>query len=70
MNWISRKRLPWWYGWGSPPRSRDLPVWIGAALLVLLLGGLFPMAGVGTLVILPLDVTLLRALPGLRRALI
>ncbi|MBR9763059.1 MAG: PepSY domain-containing protein [Rhodobacteraceae bacterium] len=53
----------------APPKPRDLPFWKGAALLVLVLGLAFPMAGAAILTILLLDRTLLRLSPGFRRAL-
>ncbi|MBX3582350.1 MAG: PepSY domain-containing protein [Rhizobiaceae bacterium] len=53
----------------APPRPRDLPFWKGAALVVLLLGIIFPLAGAAILVVLLLDATLLRITPGLKRVL-
>ncbi|MFV0360865.1 MAG: PepSY domain-containing protein, partial [Tropicimonas sp.] len=53
----------------APPKPRDAPLWKGAAALVVLLGILFPMAGIAIAVVLLLDLTLLRAVPALRRAL-
>lgn len=52
----------------APPRPGDLPFWKGAALLVLVLGLVFPLAGLAILAVLILDRTLLRALPRVRRA--
>ncbi|MFV0302328.1 MAG: PepSY-associated TM helix domain-containing protein [Paracoccus sp. (in: a-proteobacteria)] len=52
----------------APPRPQDLPFWKGAAALVALLSLLFPLAGLAILTALLLDATLLRLLPGLRRA--
>lgn len=51
----------------APPRPRDLPLWRGAAVLVLALGLAFPMAGLAIATALLLDLTLLRLLPSLRR---
>jgi uncharacterized iron-regulated membrane protein len=53
----------------APPRPRDLPFWKGAALVVLLLGIAFPLAGAAILVVLLVDATLLRFTPGLKRVL-
>ncbi|MBB4124450.1 PepSY-associated TM helix domain-containing protein [Martelella radicis] len=53
----------------APPRPKDLPFWKGAALLVVALGIVFPMAGFAIALILLLDATVLRFLPGIRRAL-
>lgn len=53
----------------APPRPRDLPIWKGAALVVVVLGAIFPLAGAAILAVLLLDATLLRLMPGVRRAL-
>ncbi len=53
----------------APPRPQDLPFWKGAALLVVALGIVFPMAGLAIALILLLDATVLRFVPGIRRAL-
>ncbi|SNS31849.1 PepSY-associated TM helix domain-containing protein [Tropicimonas sediminicola] len=53
----------------APPMPRDVPLWKGAAALVVLLGVLFPMAGISIAVVVLLDLTLLRAVPVLRRIL-
>ncbi|AJE45188.1 PepSY-associated TM helix domain-containing protein [Celeribacter indicus] len=53
----------------APPKPRDLPLWKGAAALVLVLGALFPMGGLAILVVLVADATLLRLLPKVKRAL-
>lgn len=53
----------------APPRPSDLPLWKGAALLVVALGFMFPLAGAAILAVLLLDVTLLRMMPGVKRAL-
>ncbi|APE44691.1 hypothetical protein BOO69_15710 [Sulfitobacter alexandrii] len=56
-------------GLAAPPRPADAPFWKGAALLVVALGVLFPLGGAAILAALLIDVTLLRLLPGMRRAL-
>ena len=53
----------------APPRPEDVPFWKGAAALVVVLGIAFPLAGAAIVAVLLLDATLLRLLPGLRRAL-
>lgn len=53
----------------APPRPRDLPMWRGAALLVVAMGIAFPMAGLAITAIIGLDLLVLRHLPNLRRAL-
>ncbi|MEP5761168.1 MAG: PepSY domain-containing protein [Litoreibacter sp.] len=52
----------------APPRPDDMPFWKGAAALVMALGIIFPMAGAAIVVILLIDVTVLRAVPALKRA--
>jgi uncharacterized iron-regulated membrane protein len=54
---------------GAPPMPANLPLWKGAAALMVVLGGAFPMAGAVLLVAIMLDLTILRVLPGLRRVL-
>lgn len=61
---------------GAPPRPRDLPiwpvdlpVWKAAAGLVVVLGVLFPLAGAAIIAVLLIDLTLLRLMPGVKRAL-
>ena len=67
MWWIRRpeatRRL------AAPPKPHDVPLWKGAAVLVVALGILFPMAGSAIIAVLLLDALLLRLAPGLRRAL-
>lgn len=53
----------------APPRPGDLPFWKGGALLVVVLGLLFPLAGAAILAVLLLDQVLLRIAPRLKRAL-
>lgn len=53
----------------APPRPRDAALWKGAAVLMAVLGIAFPLAGAAMLTVLVLDATLLRLLPGVRRAL-
>jgi len=53
----------------APPRPGDVPFWKGAAALVVFLGVVFPLAGAAIVAVLMIDVTLLRLLPGVRRAL-
>jgi len=45
-----------------------MPFWKGAAALVLALGVMFPMAGAAIIVVLLIDVTLLRMIPAMKRA--
>ncbi|MDP0929736.1 PepSY domain-containing protein [Paracoccus onubensis] len=52
----------------APPKPRDLPLWKGAAALVVTLGVLFPMGGLAILAVLIMDATLLRLLPNVKRA--
>ncbi|MGA0540812.1 PepSY-associated TM helix domain-containing protein [Neotabrizicola sp. VNH66] len=53
----------------APPRPRDAGLWKGAALLMIVLGALFPLGGLAMVAVLLLDATLLRLLPGLKRVL-
>ncbi|AJY47921.1 PepSY-associated TM helix domain-containing protein [Martelella endophytica] len=53
----------------APPRPQDIPFWKGAALLVVTLGIIFPMAGLAIAFILLLDAKLLRLVPSIRRVL-
>lgn len=53
----------------APPRPRDLPLWKGAAIVVVVLGAIFPLAGAAILAVLLVDATLLRVMPGLKKAL-
>ena len=53
----------------APPRDARLPLWKGAAVLVVALGLLFPMAGLAIAAVLALDLTLLRLWPAARAAL-
>jgi len=53
----------------APPKPRDMPFWKGATALVVLLGLMFPMAGIAIALILLIDVAVLRLMPGLKRAL-
>lgn len=53
----------------APPRPGDVPFWKGAAVLVIVLGIVFPLGGAAILAVLVLDATLLRLMPGVRRAL-
>ncbi|MDW4499028.1 PepSY domain-containing protein [Sulfitobacter sp. D35] len=50
----------------APPRPKGLPLWKGAAALVVVLGIAFPMAGLAIAAVLLFDLTLLRLLPGLK----
>ena len=52
----------------APPRPDDLPFWKGAAALVVALGVMFPMAGAAIVVVLLIDVTVLRMVPAMKRA--
>lgn len=53
----------------APPRPRDLPFWKAAAAVVVVLGVLFPLAGIVMLAIVMLDWLVLRHVPALRQAL-
>lgn len=53
----------------APPRPRDLPLWKGAVAILVVLGVMFPLAGLTLLAVVVLDATLLRLMPGLKRAL-
>lgn len=52
----------------APPRPDDMPFWKGAAALVVALGLIFPMAGAAIVVVLLIDVTILRLVPAMKRA--
>lgn len=52
----------------APPRPDDMPFWKGAAALVVALGVMFPMAGAAIVVVLLIDVTVLRLVPVMKRA--
>ena len=52
----------------APPSPGDVPFWKGAAVLVVILGIVFPLAGAAIVTVLLLDATVLRLLPGVRRA--
>ena len=52
----------------APPKPQGLPVWKGAAALVVVLGVIFPMAGLAIVTVLLLDLTMLRLMPGVRDA--
>lgn len=53
----------------APPRPNDMPFWKGAAALVVALGVMFPMAGAAIVAVLLIDVTVLRMVPAMKRAL-
>ena len=53
----------------APPRQVDLPLWKGAAVLMVAIGAAFPLAGATLLGVLLLDWLILRRIPALRRAL-
>ncbi|WP_172294475.1 PepSY domain-containing protein [Pseudoruegeria sp. HB172150] len=53
----------------APPKPQGLPFWKGAAVLVVALSILFPMAGLAIVFVLILDATLFRLVPGVKRAL-
>ena len=66
----------WWkrrpvgaYRIAAPPRPRDLPFWKSAATVVVVLGVLFPLAGMVMLAIVVLDWLVVRHVPALRQAL-
>lgn len=52
----------------APPRPNDMPFWKGAAALVVALGLMFPMAGAAIVVVLIIDLTILRMVPAMKRA--
>ena len=52
----------------APPRPNDMPFWKGAAALVVALGVMFPMAGAAIVVVLLIDLTVLRMVPAMKRA--
>lgn len=52
----------------APPRPQNAGLWKGAAVLVVVLSLLFPLAGLAIVAALVFDLTLLRLWPGLRRA--
>lgn len=53
----------------APPRPQDQPVWVGALVLIVALGLMFPLGGGAILAVLLLDYLVLRFVPPLRRAL-
>lgn len=53
----------------APPKPQGLPVWKGAAALVVVLGVIFPMAGLAIVAVLLVDLTMLRLMPGVRNAI-
>lgn len=53
----------------APPRPQTVPLTGGVMLAALLLSMAFPMLGLTLLAILALDLVILSALPGLKRAL-
>jgi uncharacterized iron-regulated membrane protein len=64
--WWKRRPVGQWRI-GAPPMPADRTLWKGAALLMLVLGAAFPLAGAVLLGALVLDLTVLRALPGVKR---
>jgi uncharacterized iron-regulated membrane protein len=53
----------------APPLPDNAPLWKGAALLMVVLGVMFPLAGGALLGAILLDLAILRNLPGLKRML-
>lgn len=53
----------------APPKPQANPLWVGAAVIVVALGIAFPMGGAVMLAVIVLDQTVLRLLPGMKRAL-
>ncbi len=53
----------------APPMPRDLPLWKGAAILMVVLGVMFPLAGAVLLAAILIDLAVLRNLPALKRVL-
>ncbi len=53
----------------APPPPANLGLWKGAALLMVVLGVMFPLAGAALLAAIVLDLAVLQYLPGLKRVL-
>ncbi len=53
----------------APPKPLDVPLWKGAAVIMVVLGMMFPLAGASMLAVLVFDGVVLRHLPRLRRVL-
>lgn len=54
---------------GAPVAPVNLPLWKGAALVMLIVALAFPLTGIALILVLALDMLLVAILPGLRRAL-
>lgn len=52
---------------GAPVAPANLPLWKGAALVMLIVALAFPLTGIALIVVLALDMLLVAILPGLRR---
>ena len=50
-----------------PPMPRDMPLWQGAVVVMLLVSLTFPLAGVTLLGVLALDLLVISRIPALRR---
>ena len=53
----------------APPKPLDMPLWKGAAVLMLIIGAAFPLAGATLLAVLALDWLVISRIPALKRAL-
>ncbi len=53
---------------GAPPRPADVPLWKGAAVVMLAVGVMFPLAGLTLLAVLAIDWLVIRNVPALKRA--
>ncbi|WP_437622081.1 PepSY-associated TM helix domain-containing protein [Sorangium sp. So ce1151] len=54
---------------GAPATPRDMPLWRGAAAIMVVLGAVFPLMGLSLLAVLALDHLLVDRIPALRRIL-
>ena len=53
----------------APPRPADVPIWTAAAVIVVLLGIAFPLAGAALLAVILFDDLLIRHIAPLKRVL-
>ena len=53
----------------APPRPVDVPLWKGAAILMVAIGAAFPLGGATLLAVLVLDWLILRRIPAVKRTL-
>ncbi|WP_437952683.1 PepSY domain-containing protein [Sorangium sp. So ce296] len=54
---------------GAPATPRDMPLWRGAAAIMIVLGAVFPLMGISLIAVLALDHLLVDRIPALRRIL-